>query len=210
MASKLSKREKGLLYLLLCIAITAGCVCLLILPAMSRNAALKDSLDTAEMQKMEMEIKKNTLEKHLARIEELNRTSDELYGSLFTEGMPSERYDAYLTGIALELGVTPTSLTIHAASAEKPEIYAPAGTSSAAGGEEDAEGTAVRTFQIGGSASYDAFAALVAAYDVQPQLHVSDAAYSYGGGDRPDEFMITLQIFMLESRTDVPQGQTQA
>lgn len=127
MASKLSRREKGLLYLLLCIAITAGCVCLLILPAMSRNAALKDSLDTAEMQKMEMEIKKNTLEKHLARIEELNRTSDELYGSLFTEGMPSELYDAYLTGIALELGVTPTSLTIHAASAEKPEIYAPAG-----------------------------------------------------------------------------------
>ena len=68
----------------------------------------------------------------------------------------------------------------------------------------------MRTFQIGGSASYDAFAALVAAYDVQPQLHVSDAAYSYGGGERPDEFMITLQIFMLESRTDVPQGQTQA
>lgn len=37
MASKLNRREKTLLYLLLCLAITAGTVCLLILPAVSRN-----------------------------------------------------------------------------------------------------------------------------------------------------------------------------
>ena len=67
MASKLNRREKTLLYLLLCLAITAGTVCLLILPAVSRNAEMRDALDAAETQKMEMEIRRNTLEKTLAR-----------------------------------------------------------------------------------------------------------------------------------------------
>ena len=53
MASKLNRREKTLLYLLLCLAITAGTVCLLILPAVSRNAEMRDALDAAETQKME-------------------------------------------------------------------------------------------------------------------------------------------------------------
>lgn len=120
MASKLNRREKTLLYLLLCLAITAGTVCLLILPAVSRNAEMRDTLDAAETQKMEMEIRRNTLEKTLARIEELEKEGDALYEGLFVEGIPSELYDAYLTSLALDLGITPTSLVINPVSAKTP------------------------------------------------------------------------------------------
>ncbi len=63
MASKLNRREKTLLYLLLCLAITAGTVCLLILPAVSRNAEMRDALDAAETQKDGDGNRRNTLEK---------------------------------------------------------------------------------------------------------------------------------------------------
>lgn len=69
---------------------------------------------------------------------------------------------------------------------------------------------AVRTFQIGGTASYDLFAALAAAYDAQPQLHISSAAFSRGRGQAPDEFVISLDVYMLESRLESPAGETQA
>ena len=164
MASKLNRREKTLLYLLLCLAITAGTVCLLILPAVSRNAEMRDALDAAETQKMEMEIRRNTLEKTLARIEELEKEGDALYEGLFVEGIPSELYDAYLTSLALDLGITPTSLVINPVSAKTPAAYLPEEASPSA--SSDAK-MAVRTFQIGGTASYDLFAALAAAYDAQ-------------------------------------------
>ena len=207
MASKLNRREKTLLYLLLCLAITAGTVCLLILPAVSRNAEMRDALDAAETQKMEMEIRRNTLEKTLARIEELEKEGDALYEGLFVEGIPSELYDAYLTSLALDLGITPTSLVINPVSAKTPAAYLPEEASPSA--SSDAK-MAVRTFQIGGTASYDLFAALAAAYDAQPQLHISSASFSRGRGQAPDEFVISLDVYMLESRLESPAGETQA
>lgn len=207
MASKLNRREKTLLYLLLCLAITAGTVCLLILPAVSRNAEMRDALDAAETQKMEMEIRRNTLERTLARIEELEKEGDALYEGLFVEGIPSELYDAYLTSLALDLGITPTSLVINPVSAKTPAAYLPEEASPSA--SSDAK-MAVRTFQIGGTASYDLFAALVAAYDAQPQLHISSAAFSRGRGQAPDEFVISLDVYMLEFRLESPAGETQA
>lgn len=80
---------------------------------------MRDALDAAETQKMEMEIRRNTLEKTLARIEELEKEGDALYEGLFVEGIPSELYDAYLTSLALDLGITPTSLVINPVSAKR-------------------------------------------------------------------------------------------
>ncbi len=93
---------------------------------------------------------------------------------MFVEGIPSELYDAYLTSLALDLGITPTSLVINPVSAKTPAAYLPEEASPSA--SSDAK-MAVRTFQIGGTASYDLFAALAAAYDAQPQLHISSAAF---------------------------------
>lgn len=120
---------------------------------------MRDALDAAETQKMEMEIRRNTLEKTLARIEELEKEGDALYEGLFVEGIPSELYDAYLTSLALDLGITPTSLVINPVSAKTPAAYLPEEASPSA--SSDAK-MAVRTFQIGGTASYDLFAALAA------------------------------------------------
>ena len=126
---------------------------------------------------------------------------------MFVEGIPSELYDAYLTSLALDLGITPTSLVINPVSAKTPAAYLPEEASPSA--SSDAK-MAVRTFQIGGTASYDLFAALAAAYDAQPQLHISSAAFSRGRGQAPDEFVISLDVYMLESRLESPAGETQA
>ena len=192
MASKLNRREKTLLYLLLCLAITAGTVCLLILPAVSRNAEMRDAGRGRNAKDGDGNPAEHPGKRPLPGSRSWKKEGDALYEGLFVEGIPSELYDAYLTSLALDLGITPTSLVINPVSAKTPAAYLPEEASPSA--SSDAK-MAVRTFQIGGTASYDLFAALAAAYDAQPQLHISSAAFSRGRGQAPDEFVISLDVY---------------
>ena len=97
MSGKLSKREKSLLYLLLCLSIVAGMVALLILPALNRNLEAQDTLSQLQTQQMEMQIQKDRLPGALETLDALDVRCSRLYATFFTARSTSEALDLYIT-----------------------------------------------------------------------------------------------------------------
>ncbi|MEG1474421.1 MAG: hypothetical protein RSC10_01615 [Longicatena sp.] len=108
---KLTKREKTLLYILLCMVIFVGGAFLLVMPALEKNNTLKAEY---EMQKIELQSTKASVVdyKDLDKsIKETNAKLVEVEGK-FYKIMKNEDVDNLITTLTIAHGLTPTSLQI--------------------------------------------------------------------------------------------------
>ena len=107
----LTKREKILLYVLLCIVVFAGGLFWMLLPALEKHNTLKAEYDTAQLELQSAKASKidyGDLDK------QLKETSEELKNikNKFYEEMNKEDVDNLITSMTIEHGLTPVSLSI--------------------------------------------------------------------------------------------------
>ena len=197
MFSKLTGREKKLLYVLLCLSILAGGLCLLIFPSIASNAEAGDSLNEIYTQQEQMKAAVNGLEKNQSLASELEETASGLYGELFTTKATPEELDSFVTSIAHGAGVSPTTLVISNVEEKQAKAYR---DSTEAPQEPGAEGTSytVAELTVSGSCGYDTFVKLVDAYQNHKQLLISNA--SFQRGQEGESFTIVLNAYLLPPR----------
>lgn len=199
MTTKLTKREKVLLYILLIVIIITASVCLLILPGISKNADLAEEVSTLRMQKMEMESRISALDQKKAKVQELQQQYDELCEGLFTVGFAEEAVDAYIVAIAAKSNVIPDILTIENSAFAAPKSFlSQSADSSTPPQEKDQVDTSVYIVNvtIGGSAAMSDFEALVNAYSNDSHIIVT-SAYTTQSGSGNNSYSITLQLYLL-------------
>ena len=108
---KLRKREKQLLYILLCVLLTTGGIFLVLLPAFEKNTSLKANYKQAEQELM-------ALSKTDINAEEVAKDTKSMNGKIkklkdsFYSSMQKEDLDAILTQLVIDHGLIPVSLTI--------------------------------------------------------------------------------------------------
>lgn len=114
---ELTKREKILLYLLAVIAVVAGAVMLVILPAQERGNALDEEIFTEQSQL-------DTMNRLIAQMDGMQRdiadfeANIELEKEHFLPLMNSDDLDKYITGLLQEHGLVAQSLLISADGAQ--------------------------------------------------------------------------------------------
>ena len=205
MTSKLTKREKVLLYLLLCLAILAGTVCLLVLPAITRNSTMRNDLDAVVMEKQQAELKQAALSKNQERLASLEAEGESLYDQMFTDGDMPETLDLFVTGIALQAGVAPESLVIGSREYTPIQNYAgdtasedaSSSASSAVSNSADEPHIMLANIQISGSCDAAAFIRMTDAFASKKQLIIAESSFSEGGEGSPSQFHMTLEIYLL-------------
>ena len=107
----LTKREKFMLYVLLCIIIFAGGVFWMLMPALEKHNSLKADYDTAQL---ELQSAKASIIDYGDLDKKLKETSEELKNikNKFYEDMKKEDVDNLITSMTIEHGLTPVSLSI--------------------------------------------------------------------------------------------------
>lgn len=194
--NRLSKREKRLIYLLLCLVITAGTFCLLVLPASSARSAAVEELETAKMEYREMQIKLDAGKELNSRRDSLKQQYDELYASLFHAADTEEAMEFYVTDIALSVGVTPDSLSIRTAERAAAQQFGAAVQEKSATDEQ--MGILSITMDLSGRCTPAQFIALMNAYDSTSKLLVSTASFDEGT-DGNGSFVLSVQLPLAET-----------
>ena len=107
----LTKREKIMLYVLLCIIIFAGGVFWMLMPALEKHNSLKADYDTAQL---ELQSANASIIDYGDLDKKLKETSEELKNikNKFYEDMKKEDVDNLITSMTIEHGLTPVSLSI--------------------------------------------------------------------------------------------------
>ncbi|MEG0328791.1 MAG: hypothetical protein RR624_00030 [Longicatena sp.] len=108
---KLTKREKTLLYILLCMVIFVGGAFLLVMPALEKNNTLKAEY---EMQKIELQSTKASVVDYKDLDKSIKETSAKLVEveGKFYKIMKNEDVDNLITSLTIAHGLTPASLQI--------------------------------------------------------------------------------------------------
>lgn len=196
--NKLTKREKVLLYLLLCIVIVVGSVYLLILPASERYSALQDEVDTLEMQQKQVDNKKGQLSALLERVEDLQVKCDALYENAFDITAAPEELDGYISIVTSYLGVTPDNLIIGTTEYKEPQKFGLLPEEDEAQGAEndEEEGLPVAVMQISGSCGLENFQAMLDGFSHDPSAHLTGASYN-SNTDGSNSFLISLEFYLL-------------
>ena len=115
---KLTKREKRLLYILLCVLLVVGGIFLVVLPAFEKNTSLKAKYKQAEQ---EMAALSNTDSNATAAAKDTKSIHNKIkkLNDSFYSSMQKEDLDAMLTQLVMDHGLTPVSLTIEDAKEEE-------------------------------------------------------------------------------------------
>ncbi len=190
MATKLSKREKVLLYVFLCLALTSALLFLLILPAAGRNLALSASRENMHFQLEEMKARMGQLEEKENRAAALKKETEALYADFFPSTVLPEELDALVTKTALEVGVAPQNLTMEMPGA------APAEETGSGGG-------IVYPIVINGECGYGVFVNLADAFARQPKLVLKAMTYQAVAGT----FSLRLDIYTLPPLPELSAGE---
>lgn len=211
MLSKLTRREKFLLYFLLCLIIVVGTVCLLILPTLTTNSELEQQLDEKQLQLQELQMKKATLSRTLERVEELDGSITKLYENLLTDSATSEQLDLFVTLAATGVGISPEVLSISGLG--DMEVYSymadqPISTDTASAGETNPDSTQAEnailvpaaTVQITGTCPYASYVRLMDVFTAKPQLLIESSSYS-SGENGEGSFQLSLRFYLLPERT---------
>lgn len=196
--NKLTKREKVLLYLLLCLVIVVGSVYLLIMPASERYSALQDEVDTLEMQQKQVDLKKNQIPALLERVEDLQVKCDALYENAFDITAAPEELDGYISIVTSYLGVTPDNLIIGTTEYKEPQKFAPLQKEDEAqdSKNDEEEGLPVAVMQISGSSALENFQAMLDGFSHDPSAHLTGASYN-SNTDGSNSFLISLEFYLL-------------
>lgn len=108
----LSKREKVLLYILLCLIIVVGGIFMMVLPAMQRHNELNSKYASAEMSLQQAKasvIDYSSLDKDIKKVtSELSKIKKKFFST-----MEKEDVDALITQMAIEHNLVPESLNIN-------------------------------------------------------------------------------------------------
>lgn len=107
----LTKREKVLLYILLCIIILVGGLFLMVMPSMEKYTKLKADYDNAQI---ELQSAKASIIDYGDLDKQLKETSEDLKSvkKKFYSSMKKEDVDNLITSMTLEHGLAPVSLSI--------------------------------------------------------------------------------------------------
>lgn len=118
MKQTLTKREKILLYALLCVIIIVGGFFYMVMPAMEKHGDLQAEKDSAEM---ELISTKASIPNYGELDKEIKDANKELktIKKKFFEALKKEDVDKTITKLALEHSLVPTSLTITDAADEE-------------------------------------------------------------------------------------------
>lgn len=109
--SKLSRREKVLLYLLACVMIIAGALKFLILPSIEDMNDIQTKIDEAMLTEIEMKAKisnKDAVKANVSKTtEEINTLAEDFYSL-----MPNEDIDSLITELLISKALVPDSMII--------------------------------------------------------------------------------------------------
>lgn len=195
--NKLSKREKVLLYLLLCLVIVVGSVYLLILPASERYSALKEEVDTLQMQQKQVDIRKSQIAPLLERVDDLQVKCEAIYENAFDITTDPEELDLYISTVVSYLGVTPDNLIIGTTEYKDPQKFAPLEEDDQTKDVEDAEeGLPVAALQISGSCGLNNFQAMLDGFSHDTSVLLTGATYNSNAGGN-GSFLISLEFYLL-------------
>lgn len=118
----LTKREKTLLYVLLCTLIFIGGIFFLLLPALEKSTTLQDEYSNLELtlmtEKNNIVDTSNIEEDYKAALEELNKVKTKFYTMMKVEDV-----DKLITGLAITHFMNPTALSISEVSEEEVISY---------------------------------------------------------------------------------------
>ncbi len=113
MLEKLTKREKVLIYIMICVLILALGVFFVIKPAASWNSSVNSKYEKIKLQKMEMETTISQKQTAKGEIKEYEKKIKNMK-SKFLEPMTNDEIDVKITGLIEQSGMTPQSLQIGA------------------------------------------------------------------------------------------------
>ncbi|MCC7571039.1 hypothetical protein KO465_06910 [Candidatus Micrarchaeota archaeon] len=113
MLEKLTKREKVLIYIMICVLILALGVFFVIKPAVSWKSSVDSKYEKTKLQKMEMETTISQKQTAKSEIKEYEKKIKKMQ-SKFLEPMTNDEIDIKITGLIEKSGMTPQSLQIGA------------------------------------------------------------------------------------------------
>ena len=190
--TKLSKREKVLLYILVCLVIIVGTVYFFIVPAWTQYTQTEQDLQTLQMQKQQLLFKAANLPVYQSEAEQISSQTQQLRNSLFSEGITPDTLDADVTQLTSLAGIQPENMTIQANEYKVPALYNPQ-----EGNQENADaGVLVANLQISGTCSPEAFENLLDVLAQDTFSLVENATLSKEDDGR-NSYHITLAFYLL-------------
>ncbi len=146
--NKLSKREKVLVYIMVCVIIAFSVGFLLVIPQKNKYDEMKEQYDGAKMEKQSLQYQVNSVEEKQTELEAINSKRAEVE-KLISEPMSPEDIGTMVTSLMTKYALAPMSLVIAPVEESKPDSTSAdestAEEDTSADSESDSEQTAEST-----------------------------------------------------------------
>lgn len=192
----LTKREKVLLYVLLCIVIFAGGLFWMLMPALERHNSLKADYDTAQL---ELQSAKASIVDYGNLDKQLKETSEELKNikNKFYEEMNKEDVDNLITSMTIEHGLTPVSLSIADADNEDIMSYTEYQLQQKKGSASKSKDGELKVYNVNLSVSGSIADIQILVDDVKTTKSLKVSGITYTEDDEEKTTTITFKLFMI-------------
>lgn len=192
----LTKREKILLYVLLCIIIFAGGLFWMLLPALEKHTTLKADYDTAQL---ELQSAKASIINYGDLDKQLKETSEELKDikNKFYEEMSKEDVDNLITSMTIEHGLTPVSLSIAEADKEDIVSYTEYQLQQKKGASSKSKDGELKVYNVNLSVSGAISDVQTLVDDVRTTKSLKVSGITYSEDDEEMTTTITFKLFMI-------------
>lgn len=192
---KFTKREKVLLYILLCIILIVGSVFLLILPSYDKYNDLKTEHQNAQL---ELQSTRASIIDYTDLDKQIKKTSKELkqVKNKFYSEMEKEEVDSMITNMVIEHGLTPSSLSVTDAANENVISYKTFTKNKNATSDKSENQLKVYNVNMTVSGTITNLQTLV--NDANKSKTLKVASVNYSGQDSDEkEMTITFKVFMI-------------
>ena len=192
---KFTKREKVLLYMLLCVLLIVGSIFFLILPSYEKYNDLKASHQTAEL---ELQSARASIIDYTDLDKQIKQTAKELKNikKKFYAEMKKEEVDSLITNLVIEHGLTPSSLSVTDATKESVISYETFTKNSNASSNESTNQLKVYNVNMTVSGTILNLQTLVNDANKSKTLKVASVNYSEQESDEK-EMTVTFKVFMI-------------
>ena len=192
----LTKREKILLYVLLCIVVFAGGLFWMLLPALEKHNTLKAEYDTAQL---ELQSVKASMIDYGDLDKQLKETSEELKNikNKFYEEMNKVVVDNLITSMTIEHGLTPVSLSIAEADQEDILSYTEYQLQQKKGSSSKNKDGKLKVYNVNLSVSGAITDVQTLVDDVRTTKSLKVSGITYSEEDDEKTTTITFKLFMI-------------
>lgn len=212
----LSKREKLLLYILLCVAILAGGLYLLVLPAMDSRLEVKDQLSAKQSRREQVEQTISAIDSDKQSLQTIEQDIA-AFREKFLSGPQEEDIDSLITYFMQSSGVRPQKLEMQPPAAFSLPAYGqqPAADSeSDPGGEPQVPvgGVQVVVVQVSGQGTIEDVTAMADLIHEMPYLRIAamdvtlPSGYTYESGAY--DVIMDLEVYLYEQPANDSENQT--